>query len=307
MNHDPAARVVWIFNDGKPGHHNQCRGLEQALSQRLPLRSHWLSALGGGAALLGWLRRRFPQGDGLPLPDLLIGAGHATHLPMLAARRACGGRAVVLMKPSLPRACFDLCVIPEHDGVSGRNVLVTRGALNAVMPAEHKDGRAGLILIGGLSEHYAWPEDEVINQVDTIVARDNEIQWTVTSSRRTPASTLERLQSLRAKNYRFVPHTETDSRWLPQQLAAASKVWVSPDSVSMIYEALTAGAACGVLSLPPFKPNRITRGVERLIAARDITDYEAWLGGAALVAPAVAFNEAARVAAWIEKEWFPNS
>ena len=39
---------------------------------------------------LDWLRGRYPQGGLLPDHWLLVGAGHATQLPMLAARRARG-------------------------------------------------------------------------------------------------------------------------------------------------------------------------------------------------------------------------
>ena len=72
----------------------------------------------------------------LPTPDLLLGAGHHTHLSLLAARRIRGGKVVVLMRPSLPPGLFDLCLIPEHDAPPARpNVLATRGALNRIQPA----------------------------------------------------------------------------------------------------------------------------------------------------------------------------
>src|SRR5574340_1756334 len=101
--------VVWVVSDGKPGHLNQSLGLAEALSRATPTEVHTLPALPALRAWLALLVQRIP-GIALRAPDLIIGAGHATHPPLPAARRARGGRAVVLMKPSLPRRWFDLCI-----------------------------------------------------------------------------------------------------------------------------------------------------------------------------------------------------
>ena len=131
-----APRVVWRFSDGKPGHDNQSLGLADALQRRLSVALYEVPVLPRQSAWLEWLSGRFPPGRLLPDPWLFIGAGHATQIPMLAARRARGGRAVVLMAPVLPGRLFDLCVIPEHDRPrSAANVIETCGALNRVQAA----------------------------------------------------------------------------------------------------------------------------------------------------------------------------
>ena len=109
--------IVWRFSDGRRGHDNQSLGLIEALSTLLSLEVHTVEIAACSIGVIDFFRRRFPAADNLPAPQLIIGAGHATHWPMLAARRERGGRIVVLMKPSLPRAWFDLCIIPKHDGV----------------------------------------------------------------------------------------------------------------------------------------------------------------------------------------------
>jgi len=45
----------------------------------------------------------------------------------------------------------------------------------------------------------------------------------------------------------------------------AQAVWVTEDSVSMIYEALTAGCRVGVMMLDRLKQDRITRSVDNLL------------------------------------------
>jgi mitochondrial fission protein ELM1 len=296
------AVVVWAFTDGKAGHENQTRGLLAALAHHHPLDARWISVPAYASVLSSLMTRRFLPGVGLPPPDLLIGAGHRTHLPLLAARRAHGGRTIVLMKPSLPRAWFDLCVIPEHDGVTGANVLSTRGALNPVEPGK-KNARTGLILIGGPSRHHGWSENDILSQIETIVAGESDIDWTLTTSRRTPPATMARLRALTLNNLTVVPVTETGPGWLSERLTSAAQVWVTEDSVSMVYESLTANAATGVLSVPAKRESRIARGIAALTRDGLVTRFADWQRGHKLAPPAAPFNEAARVAAWIGDKW----
>jgi len=294
--------VVWAFTDGKAGHENQTRGLLAAFARHHPLDARWINVPAYASVLSSLMTRRFLPGVGLPPPDLLIGAGHRTHLPLLAARRAHGGHTIVLMKPSLPRAWFDLCVIPEHDGVSGANVLSTRGALNPV-EAGKKNVRAGLMLIGGPSRHHGWDENRILSQVEAILARERDVDWTLTTSRRTPAATTKRLCAVTFKNLTVVPVTDTGPGWLVERLATAAQVWVTEDSVSMVYEALTAHAATGVLDVPQKRESRIARGIAALRRDGLVAGFVDWQRGRKLVPPAVPFNEAARVAAWIGEKW----
>ncbi len=251
------------------------------------------------SSLMHWIMGRFPEGAQLPNPDLILAAGHATHFALLAARRARGGRAVVLMKPSLPLFLFDQCVIPEHDAPSIQpNVLPVRGALNDVVSRAEKQPGQGLILIGGISANFGW-DDQAIRQAVVAIARAMpEVAWRLTTSRRTPASFLASFSD-RPANLALLSHTDTGPGWLEQALTESGQVWVTEDSVSMLYEALTAGAAVGLLRLPEARDSRVRRGVERLIADGWVTPYERWQPGNTLVAVTGMFNEAERAADWI--------
>jgi len=240
----------------------------------------------------------------LPDPHLIVGAGHATHLSVLAACRARGGRVVVLMRPSLPLGWFDLCIIPEHDGVYERaNVISTQGVLNEIQDSERPRRDQGLFLIGGTSTHYHWDEETVSTQVQAVVATCPHLRWQLTDSRRTPATTSQALARLGAGQVCVVPHADTHRAWLTEALAAAEAIWVTEDSVSMVYEALSSGAAVGLLRLPRRGSNRITAGIDALLGAGLITDYEAWAKGAPLRAPTPPLAEAARCARMIVERW----
>ena len=298
--------VIWRVIDGKRGHERQTEGLVQALAQLIPLEVSEIPALPRGQAFWHWLTGRFASGDRRP-PALIIGAGHGTHFTMLAARRACGGKTIVLMNPGLPKRCFDLCLIPEHDGVSEeRNVLLTKGAINGIRPSHELQANAGLMLLGGLSAHYRWDDRAVVEQARMLASARGDVNWRLTTSPRTPDGTLRMLREALPGNVDIVPFKAAPLDWLPGQLRQAGQVWVTPDSVSMLYEALTAGAAVGIFDLQRIGDGRVARGVEQLLGEGKVLSFARWQAGQPLPVPQQEFNEAARCARWIRQTWLPS-
>ncbi len=289
--------VVWVVSDGKPGHENQSLGLAEALARATPTTVHVLPALPAWRAWLALLLKR-ALGNTLPKPDLIIGAGHATHVTLLAMRRARGGRAGVMMKPSFPRRWFDLCLIPAHDGVTAdAHTLVTEGALNRIRPAMARDANHGLLLIGGTSPHFDWDSDAIQLQIKSILARTPDTHWTLTTSRRTPDDFVAQLPP--HPNLSIVPHTDTSPDWLPTQLAQSGTVWVTPDSASMVFEALTAGADVGVFDLPVNPRSRVGWAIAHLADAQRITRFVRWCAHGTLHPNRHPLAEADRCADWI--------
>jgi len=282
--------------------------LLNALSDRIDPEIRFLPVVPATRAAWYGLVRHYPPARTLPDPDLILGAGHATHLPMLAARRARGGKVVVLMKPTLPLAWFDLCVIPEHDSPpQADNILVTRGVLNRISPVNGPDNTTGLILIGGPASHVRWDDEYIVAQLTAVLERSPGMHWWLTTSRRTPESFLELLSGMTAvfgERLTVVPVDETGSEWLPEHLGLAAHVWVTEDSVSMVYEALTAGAAVGLLSVPRAKElGRIAQGMEKLRREHLLVNFADWELGCELKPAGTPFNEAARCADWIQEQW----
>jgi hypothetical protein len=291
-------KQILIINDGKPGHRNQSLGLAEALARKTPVEISEREPMGRFEALRLSLGGVLPELD--DRPDLLIGAGHATHLTLLALRRLYRVPAIVLMKPSIPMGFFDLCLVPEHDQPPKRpNIIATHGALNRMQPGDKVPG-SGVILIGGPSRHYRWEETTVLARVKVLLA-DAPRDWLIGSSRRTPASTEQALAALAGE--RFVPAAATGPDWLPQQLARAEVCWVTEDSASMVYEALTAGCRVGVLPLSGEADNRIGKGIEQLTTQGMVVRAPDW-SMSGLAAAGVVFNEAERCAeAVLERGW----
>lgn len=292
--------VIWRLMDGKPGHESQSLGLVRALERLHPVHCEDIPVAGLALGPLAWVSRRFPAGAFRPRPDLLIGAGHATHWPLLCARRAWGGATLALMKPSMPRHWFDWVVAPAHDQVDGDNVIVTQGVLNAMQPGRKRPGHA-LVLVGGESKHFPWDNNRVMVQVEAILARMPQAR--VTDSRRTPGPLRQELASRFAARYQ--PWESCPPGWLAAELAEAEAAWVSEDSVSMIYESLTAGCAVGLIGLarPDQPAGRLVRGIQTLERAGQVIRFDDWYAGQdRLHAPEPALREADRVAGLISGE-----
>jgi len=277
-------------------------GLVQALAAATPVDAYDFDVRENRISTWQCLSRRLPLGQGLSDPDLIIGAGRRCQRPLLAVKRARGGTTIYLMKPHIPTRCFDLSLVPRHDDPRMRpRIIATEGVINDIK-ARTSSGNDGLILIGGPSDHYAWADAGLIEQIQTVVAAEPAKKWVIADSRRTPPDTAAALQGLSADNLSVVPFRETDSGWLTRQLSHCDCVWVSRDSVSMIYEALTAGAAVGVLEVPEKRSDRITRIVPDLAERGMITRYADWRAGA-LPRPGPPLAEAARCAKIILGRW----
>lgn len=288
---------IWWFRDGRAGHERQARALIDALARLRAVTLFEAAPLGFGALLRAAAGRLHP---GEAAPDLVVGAGHDTHASLLAARRARGGRAVVLMRPSLPVAWFDLCIAPRHDRAGHRdNVLETLGPLSPVRPAGSR-GDTNLVLVGGPSPHYAWSDAAVIAGIGRAMAGRPGATWRVATSRRTPADFLSRARRELPGAVTFHPVSETPPGWLDTELPRAGACLVTPDSLSMIFDALSAGVPCAVLELPASPGSRVAGAVEALLAEGRVAP-----AGAGEPPAAEPLAEADRAARRIVEWWFP--
>ena len=293
--------IIWRFTDGKLGHENQSAGLVSALrrTQKVNLIDFSVDILPSSCVLL--LKSMFRSNIkefSKPKPDLIIGAGRKTHIPMVVAKAMCGGKLVVLMRPSIPMRLFDLTVAPKHDNVPLReNVIESEGALNAVEFVENKNKNIGLMLIGGESPHYRWDGTRIANQIKQITEQEPEVDWTLTTSRRTPEKLLNLLRELQLE---VVPFDETDNEWMARHYAQSGQIWVTPDSVSMVYEALSSGAVTNVFTLQSKKKqSRVIIGLDELINNGCVYTFDQWKLDPSIQKAPVFFNESARVADYI--------
>jgi len=300
-------RSIRVLSDGRAGHENQSAGLAAAVARRTGATVETVRITGHG--YFARYRLAVASENNSLKPDLLIATGHATHLPLRYATRRFGAKSVVIMQPTWPKTWFDLCLVPAHDGYApccGGNVVLTRGALNRIPEQLPPKLSRGMILVGGPSKHHGWDDDALTDAVCEVVAARPDLAWTVADSRRTPSDFFSTL-STRGLKAELMSHARTTPDWLPARLLEATEVWVTEDSISMVHEAVTAGARTGVLPARALRPSgRVYGAIRHLEADGYVMAFEDWqANGRQLPAPKP-LHETARCAEVLLERLFPG-
>ena len=252
QNRSTRTIVVWRFMDGKPGHEKQTAGIIHHLKQFIDVKICSLNCSSGLSNLIEILFKKYEAGISLPKPDILLGAGHATHLEIIAAKLKFGGKSAIIMKPTLPCSMFDLCIIPKHDKPPERkNIIVSEMPLPPLAKDRPVVKNLGLFLIGGFGRHFKWSDQLIADKIENIARHNSksEIKWKLTTSRRTPVSFLAELRKRNLDNIEVLDYKDTPSDWVERQLAVCGQTWVTQDSYSMICEAVNACRRVGILEL----------------------------------------------------------
>ena len=130
MNVQTVENVTWAITDGRTGTLSQARGLAEAVGLPVEVKT---------------VHPRLPW-TLLPVttwPRLTIACGWRSIPYVLALKRLSAGKTltVQLQRPRIGLRHFDLVVPPEHDNVSGPNVISMIGSPNGVTPLK-LDGAA---------------------------------------------------------------------------------------------------------------------------------------------------------------------
>ncbi|MFI8124440.1 mitochondrial fission ELM1 family protein [Acinetobacter sp. ABJ-A23_2] len=267
--------IVYV-SDGKAGHRSQALGLFQAM-QRQQANATFEEVSINDLPIFSLIKALFSSKNTLfeQAPDFIFGVGSHTHFRVwLLGKIFKKAKTVILMKPNLPIAWFDYAVIPEHDGIpANSHVIVTRGALNPIRNENRHQAARILIALGGSSKRHQWNQEKVLLSVQQIVEHNPDSEIILTTSRRTPAGFIDILkQQSFARHLQICPVEQTPQGWIFEEMQKAEAVWVTEDSVSMIYEALTAGCRVGVIAMDRLKQDRITNSVDRLLEEKLIAN-----------------------------------
>jgi len=254
--------TCWVVSDGRAGIEIQCRGLAEAIGlqpvvKRIKARAPWRWL--PPAFWFDPLRRLAPSGDRMqpPWPDLLIGTGRLAVAPNLAVRRASRGGTftVQIQDPKVALDHFDVVIAPEHDRLSGPNVIATRGSLHGItearLAAAAAEWQAGIVqlprprvtvLIGGDSRTHRMTRQHAERLAAGLaaLAREQGAGLLVTPSRRTGDATLAIVRAALAGLPAVIWDGSGANPYLGY-LALADAFVVTGDSVNMICEAAYTG------------------------------------------------------------------
>jgi mitochondrial fission protein ELM1 len=317
---------IVAYFDGRLGHEKQTQGILDALSGITPVDVNSIKvSVAPLVYVKNWATYLLPFLQGINQEkfsyhvDLIIGTGTHTHIPMLISKKlqckyAKGQvRVVTCMSPEeLLRNKFDLCCIPMHDEPSPEaNVFITKGPPNTVAYEGRQMSDRGLILVGGIdTKSHVWKSGEIVEQIRKIIEKEPAIHWTVSSSPRTPEETCKSLEDLvgTIKWLSFFRSRDTPAGWVEEQYASNGTVWVTADSISMVYEALTAGCSVGVLQVEWLRQdNKFNKSLRFLTEKEMIVEFSAWQEGASMPTQKnEQFNESLLCAREILRRWWPE-
>lgn len=269
--------IVYV-SDGKAGHRSQAVGLYKAMQRQgnieVTFQEISIQELPIFSLLKAILARRFGLFE--KKPDYIFGVGSHTQARVLLLGRVYPkAKTVIMMKPNFSVNWFDYAIIPQHDGVKeSMHVITTQGALNPIVNENRHQPNRILIALGGNSKRHQWNDEKVLSSIQRLVENNVQATFILTTSRRTPDTFLETLaqQNFYSKLQIF-PVEHTPQGWVFEEMQKAEAVWVTEDSVSMIFEALTAGCQVGIIEIERLKSDRITQLLDQLLS-NDLLDKQ---------------------------------
>lgn len=256
-SHDSDSPQIWALSDGRAGNARQAEAMAAALGGAtrtlyLEPRAPWRWAapriLPGARAAFG---PDFAEALDNAASTLAIGCGRQA---ALATRllRARGAAAVQILDPRIGTRHWDAVIAPEHDGLSGANVITLLGSLHPVDDAwlqraragfaqlDHLPGPRSVVLLGGPTRHAPW----TTAHLDALLGRLLEVRASeggsvlATVSRRTPTAIAALLRRRLAGVPGLLWTGPADGpNPYPGLLAWADRIVCSPDSVNMVSEA----------------------------------------------------------------------
>ena len=256
---------IWWFKDNKIGHEKQVRAIldNLALTEDFDLEELTISSPIWVEFLLYLLKIK-PSKD--TIPDIIIGAGSKTNIPMLRHKLHKTTKVISVMKPQFFQKKFDLILAPRHDFKSiPENVYTYIGSLAKVEISENlKD--IGLIIIGGTNKHFDFNHKHILSQISFITSLYKELDWIVFNSRRTP----EKFNTAIKDNDEIKKFVNIDDNFEPlgDYISTAKIKFVTPDSVNMIFESLSSSGETFLFEMQRFKDNKITMLIDEIKANR---------------------------------------
>lgn len=264
-----ATEACWVITDGTAGMENQALGLAERLGlpiaiKRVALRWPW-NILASHLPISPF-KLVSPGSDPIvwPWPRIAIGCGRQSIPFMRAIRNASGGRTITVQcqHPRVNPMLFNLVIPPEHDGLTGANVLPLLGSPNRISPAAIEKARGEFartfgtmrgprlgVLLGGKNKAYRFGkvEAEALARALADLAKTNSLM--ITASRRTGAENVATIRRALEGTDAFIWDGDGANPYLGI-LAWADGFIVTADSVNMACEAAATGKPVHIFTLP---------------------------------------------------------
>ncbi len=200
--------------------------------------------------------------------NIVISCGRKSVIPSIFLKKKFKNKIinVHIQDPKVSLSHFDFVVAPEHDGLMGKNVITSKGAIHYLRDNELDENMSYLksrlnkekivsLIVGGPNKYYDYKTTEVEKIFNKIKQNfiNNGYQLIFIPSMRTPKSVIDRAINFFDKNQVII--TDIDKKAYLSSLRLANYIIVTCDSTSMISEAAITGKPIYVAQMPPVKNN----------------------------------------------------
>ena len=227
--------------------------------------------------------------------NIVISCGRKSVIPSIYLKNKYKSKIINIhiQDPKVSLNNFDFVVVPEHDGLTGDNVLTTKGAIHYLTKDElvlsqnylklKIDPKKKIVsfIIGGPNKYYSY-DDNIMDNVFLKIKKNfiqNNYQAIIIPSMRTPEKIIEKAQNYFDKNQIVIPNV--DKKAYLSSLQLADHIVVTCDSTSMISEAAITGKPIYVAQMPTTKDNQRFKDFFKLFETLNIiknldTSVEDW-------------------------------
>ena len=220
---------------------------------------------------------------------VIISCGRKSVIPSLALKKKYKEKifTIHIQDPKVSLDKFDLIICPEHDNISGNNVIKTTGAIhylsekeiskeNNYLKIDKENKKIIAFIIGGPNKYYTYSDKEIdflFNKIKSIFTRD-KYKLVVIPSYRTPPDIIKKAFNSFGHDHMVIK--DVDKKAYLSALSISDYIVVTCDSTSMISEAAITGKPIYVAQMNSNKNNlrfqKFFSQFKQLNIIKDLTD-----------------------------------
>ena len=275
-----------LLTEGMHGMISQVEGLAKALDiefthQKVELNSFWKMIPPNLTPISNLVFKNFDFQDF----DIIISCGRKSVIPSIYLKRNSKKKVfnIHIQDPKVSLSNFDFIIAPEHDSISGKNVITSKGAIHYLTLEEIKNNHNYLekklkknmdyllLVLGGPNKYYDYDDQnlrKIFDKIKKISSSDN-LQTIVIPSMRTPKRSINLADELLGKENLVI--TNIDKKAYLSGLSLAKYIVVTCDSTSMISEAAITGKPIYIADIPAKKNDQRFKMFRELFSKLNIT------------------------------------
>ena len=196
--------------------------------------------------------------------DIIISCGRKSVIPSICLKKNSKKKIynIHIQDPKVSFKNFDFIIAPEHDGLTGKNVILSKGSIHYLTKEEIVKNREYLsqrlnkekeylsLIIGGPNKYYDYNEENIKKVFDKVknILEKNNLQAIIVPSMRTPKKIINLSENYFEKENLVIK--DIDKKAYLSCLSLAKYIVVTCDSTSMISEAALTGKPIYIAEIP---------------------------------------------------------